>query len=283
MKKIIAIACFVLVLFPCLQAQKKNTPKNAKLDTKQAVSANIVAHRGFYKFEGSAENSISSMQNSLDHDFYGTEFDVQVTIDDNAIVFHDTKVNDIIISEVPFEIVTGFDAYKLKNGETIPMLKDYLSACVEALEMQRPRGIQTKLFCEIKPCSRPERSARAVEYVVELFTSYGLIDNVQFLSFDFGICKKLIKIVPNKGHVFYLGGQYPPKTLYSMGIFGIDYEFKLLLEHPEWVKEAHELNMTVGCWTVNDKDTAIEISRLGVDFITTDLPLDVQSWLEEAK
>ena len=39
--------------------------------------------------------------------------------------------------------------------------------------------------------------------------------------------------------------------------------------------------MTVNVWTVNTPEKAKEMLRMGVDYITTDYPLDMREWLME--
>lgn len=58
-----------------------------------------------------------------------------------------------------------------------------------------------------------------------------------------------------------------------MGINGIDYHIDVFRKHPEWVKEAHQLGMTVNVWTVNDVKAMEEMKKLGVDYITTNEPV----------
>ena len=141
----------------------------------------IVAHRGFHQFESSAENSISALQTAVSIGFEGSEFDVQLTSDDMAIVFHD--------------------------------------ACM--------------------------------------------------------MMSQLMPDVP----VAYLEGDLSPRQLHEMGITGIDYHYGRLEAHPEWVKEAHDIGMTVNVWTVNKPEKAQEMLRLGVDYITTDYPFDMRNWI----
>ena len=78
MKRLLLFAALVLVTIG-LEAQQPQ-------DTLKAKKPGILAHRGFHRSEGSAENSISSMQHAFAHDFEGTEFDVQLTSDNVAIV-----------------------------------------------------------------------------------------------------------------------------------------------------------------------------------------------------
>ena len=104
-------------------------------DTLKAKKPGIVAHRGFHRFEGSAENSISSMQHAFAHDFEGTEFDVQLTKDDVAIVFHDSKMQGHVICDTPFDTLRQLQAFTLKNGETVPTLDEFLEACSIAINI----------------------------------------------------------------------------------------------------------------------------------------------------
>lgn len=58
------------------------------------------------------------------------------------------------------------------------------------------------------------------------------------------------------------------------GLTGIDYYYKAFEKHPEWVKEAHDLGMKVNVWTVDDVKDMQKMITLGVDYITTDQPLE---------
>jgi glycerophosphoryl diester phosphodiesterase len=49
--------------------------------------------------------------------------------------------------------------------------------------------------------------------------------------------------------------------------------------HPDWVKAAHDLGMSVNAWTVNEEDDINKMIELGVDAITTNEPLLVRSLL----
>ena len=101
---------------------------------------------------------------------------------------------------------------------------------------------------------------------------------MSFISFDLNVCAYIAKLEPDIP-VAYLGGDIPPDNLYNKGILNIDYYFEQLLANPHWIEEAHSLGMTVNAWTVNDPHIAIKLRELKVEFITTDLPLDMESWL----
>ena len=71
----------------------------------------------------------------------------------------------------------------------------------------------------------------------------------------------------------YLNGDLSPADLAKAGINGIDYQYNVLYEHPEWVEEAHDLGMSVNVWTVNKAKDMRNFIDMGVDVITTNEPL----------
>lgn len=248
------------------------------IDSEKANKPGIVAHRGFHQFETSAENSVSAMQLAVSLGFEGTEFDVQLTGDDVAIVFHDAKMQGHVICDTPFDTLRQMPAFTLRSGETVPTLDEFMAACSQALKEQEQRGLRTRLFFEIKPHASPSQRYRLIGQIIEAIGKYQLHDDIFFISFDLDACRWLAQLLPDIP-VAYLEGDLSPKTLKDMGVTDIDYHWSKL--QPEWVKEAHELGMTVNVWTVNTPEKAKEMRNLGVDYITTDYPLDMKSWLLE--
>ena len=248
------------------------------IDSEKANKPGIVAHRGFHQFETSAENSVSAMQLAVSLGFEGTEFDVQLTGDDVAIVFHDAKMQGHVICDTPFDTLRQMPAFTLRSGETVPTLDEFMAACSEALSEQRSREKQTRLFFEIKPHASASQRYRLIGQIIEAIGKYQLHDDIFFISFDLDACRWLAQLMPDIP-VAYLEGDLSPKTLKDMGVTDIDYHWSKL--QPEWVKEAHDLGMTVNVWTVNTPEKAKEMRNLGVDYITTDYPLDMKSWLLE--
>ena len=86
-----------------------------------------------------------------------------------------------------------------------------------------------------------------------------------------------------KNVVEYLGGEIAPAELHKMGISGIDYEYPVFYEHPEWIEEAHKLGMVVNTWTVNKEEDMRKLLELGVDQITTNEPELAQRLIAEIK
>lgn len=249
------------------------------LNSVQTNKPGIVAHRGFHQFETSAENSVSAMQLAVFNGFEGTEFDVQLTGDDVAIVFHDAKMQGLVICDTPFDTLRQLPAFTLRSGETVPTLDEFMAACSQALKEQRQRGQRTRLFFEIKPQTSTIQRYHLIGQIIETIGKYQLHDDIFFISFDLDACVMMAHLMPDIP-VAYLEGDLSPQTLKEMGITDIDYHWSKFQDHSEWVEEAHNLGMTVNVWTVNTPEKAQEMLRLGVDYITTDYPLDMRSWLE---
>ena len=226
----------------------------------------VIAHRGFWKTEGSAQNSIAALEKAAEERLYGSEFDVQVTLDGKLIVNHDAKFQGFVIAETLFKELKKI---KLKNGEKLPTLKRYLKA-------GKKQDIQ--LILEIKSHKSKEVEDKMAADIVKMVKKMGLQKQVEYIAFSLNICEQLAKLTP-ESEIAYLNGNLPPAELKKKGINGIDYNQKVLEKHPEWVEEAHRLGMKVNVWTVNKEDMMRKFIDMKVDYITTDYPLETQKLL----
>lgn len=129
-----------------------------------------------------------------------------------------------------------------------------------------------------KPHASTAQRHHLIGQIIEAIGKYQLHDDVFFISFDLDACMMMSQLMLDVP-VAYLEGDLSPRQLHEMGITGIDYHYGRLEAHPEWVKEAHDIGMTVNVWTVNKPEKAQEMLRLGVDYITTDYPFDMRNWI----
>jgi glycerophosphoryl diester phosphodiesterase len=246
----------------CVLDQMLQYISSEKFQPKPA-QPHIIAHCGYWKCEGSAENSLSSLQNAQKLGTYGSEFDVRVTSDDVMVVFHDKNVNGLHIESTPYSQLKGI---KLENGETIPTLEQYLR--------QGRKEKKTKMIVEIKDHDNKANEDRATALVVDLVKKYRMEKQVEYISFSLNICRELLRLRP-EAKVAYLTPMPPKKLKETLNnISGIDYHFLVLKENPQWIEEAHQLGMTVNTWTVNEDADIREMASLGVDYITTDRPVE---------
>ena len=67
----------------------------------------VVAHRGYWRTDGSAQNSITSFQKAEEVGCWGSEFDVWLTADGIPVVFHDATINGMRIEDTTFAYRTA--------------------------------------------------------------------------------------------------------------------------------------------------------------------------------
>ena len=226
-----------------------------------AAPTKIVAHRGYWDCAGSAQNSITSLKLADKIGCYGSEFDVHLTKDGVIVVHHDQNVGKIDIQTSTYK---ALKKERLKNGEKIPTLEQYLDA---------GKDLSCKLVLEIKRQMVQSHEDSLVRQCVDMVKSKGLTDRIVWISFSGKACELLHQLLPD-AHIQYLLGDWDPKTIKAKGLSGIDYEQKVLALHPEWIKECHDLGLVVNVWTVNDLNTINQFIKAGVDFITTNAPVE---------
>lgn len=230
----------------------------------------VVAHRGYWRTDGSAQNSIVSLQKAAAVGCYGSEFDVWITVDGVPVVFHDATINGIKIEDATYAELMN---HRLANGEFIPTLQRYLQ------EATKIEGCQ--LILEIKPHSTAQRDERVVQRCLELIHMLKLQQRTEYISFSKHVCEYLHEQEPN-AKIAYLSGDISPKDIKAMGLTGIDYHQDVFRKHPEWLKESQQLGVEVNVWTVDGKDALTEFANMkGIDIITTNDPEILQSILKK--
>ena len=230
----------------------------------------IVAHRGYWRTDGSAQNSITSLQKAAAVGCYGSEFDVWLTADGVPVGFHDATIDGIRIEDTTFATLMN---HRLQNGEFIPTLQQYLT------EGSKIEGCQ--LILEIKPHRNEVRDKRIADMCVELVRTLGLEKKTEYISFSKVVCQRLHEITPDS-KVAYLNGELAPAQIKEMGLTGIDYNEKVFVKHPEWLQEAKQLGVEVNVWTVDGEENLRHHANLqGVDLITTNDPEILKGILAE--
>jgi len=231
----------------------------------------VAAHRGFWNCEeaGYAQNSIKALELAQQNHFWGSEFDVQLTSDDVPIVNHDNSYGGLVIWDNPF---SAFKDMTLKNGEKMPTLDDYLA--------QGAKSKTTMLVFELKEQKNEAREDKLVELSLQALKDHGLYDpsRVMFITFSIHMSRDLAKLAPEFINQ-YLGSTISPDELSKDGINGVDYHHSVFTANPTWFDQARSHSMSINAWTV-DKDEDIQrMIDLGVDCITTNVPLTVREKL----
>lgn len=234
-----------------------------------AAQPKILAHRGFYKCEGSAPNSLTSMVKAGELGVAATEFDVHMTKDKVLVVNHDHTIGGHVISESLYNDIKDLT---LPNGETLPTLDRVLEAAKRFPKMT--------LVIEIKHHYCPAEDCENAELTVAMVRAKRMEDRVCYISFSMDVLHRLLEVTP-QSTLAYVNGDRTPAELHADNIRCMGYNHKVYTAHPEWVAEAHKLGMTVIAWTLNDFDVAERMYNLGVDWLETDYPHILAEWLKK--
>ena len=224
-----------------------------------AAQPKVIAHRGYWTAPESAQNSIASFTKADAVGVFGSEIDVWLTADNQLVVNHDSTFKGVNMQKSTAQQCT---AVILDNGEQLPTLRQYL---------EKAGQLKTRLILELKSHKTPEQETRAVESIVKM---------VKDMAFSRHATKEFIRLTPKGTPVYYLEGDLSPKELKEWGCAGPDYHFSVFKRHPEWIKESHDLGMKVNAWTINDAKDMKWLIDHGVDFITTNVPVELQEILQ---
>lgn len=233
----------------------------------------IIAHRGFWKTDGSAQNSLTALKKANEIKAYGSELDIWLSSDGIPVVFHDGSLTlngeKLIIQDTPASVLTQF---KLSNGENLPTFEEYLDTFENCHD--------TKLIIEFKSHKTKYQEDELTEKVLKMIRDRKMQNRVEYISFSLNFVVKTIQLDP-LAHVYFLSGNLSPSYIKQIGASGIDYNVKVIKDNPQWVKECHDLGLKVNVWTVNTPEDIQQMIDLKVDFITTDVPLLVGEMLSK--
>ncbi|MDR1671066.1 MAG: glycerophosphodiester phosphodiesterase [Alistipes sp.] len=234
---------------------------------KKSTQPQIIAHRGFWNTENSAQNSVTALTKAIELGCFGAEFDVQLTSDGVPVVFHDnTTPNGTDLQNVDYNTLIN-TADPLPNGEKIPTLAQYLFAWNHA---------KTKLILEIKPHRDAGADQRAAQVIMQTIRAFGTApEEIEFISFSQATVKALAELEFG-APIAYLSGDLTPDEAQALGATGIDYQMDVLRQNHKWISQAHKLGMTVNVWTVTTPEEAAYFAKKGVDYITTDIPEELR-------
>ena len=240
MKKLIFASIIALLAGLCVQAAR---PK-------------IVAHRGYWNTEGSAQNSIRALvkADSIGADL--VEFDVWMTADDVLVLHHDAEAGTFVIPDTTYAAISQI---KLANGEHIPTLDEYLDVA---------KDLNIGLAFEIKWHWRKKREDLCVKKCVDMINEKGLADRTLYITFSPNAHEQLgLHGVP---HYFLTGKS--PKELVEMGSDGPDFHYDVFYKNTDFIPEFKRLGMPINVWTVSTPEITQYFIDQDVDYITTDTP-----------
>ena len=240
----------------------------AAVGTAYAGKPEVVAHRGYHRAPGSAENSIRALVKSDSIGAEKCEFDVWLSADNVLYVNHNADINGVVIETSKSKEI---DKCRLKNGERVPRLDAFLDTAAT---------LKVGLVLEVKPHKDSAREDVAVPMIVKMVADKGLTDRTSYITFSRHAHELLVQ--QSGRPVLFLSGVEPDELKNDMRSSGADFNISVYRSHPDWIARLHALGMPVNIWTV-DKEADIQygIDR-GVDLITTNEPELAQQLIAKA-
>ncbi len=109
-----------------------------------------------------------------------------------------------------------------------------------------------------------------IEEIIEICKREYTLDKIIFISFDFENLVAVRKLLP-KQKIQFLTEKFGDGLIKSLKEYGFDLDIRYDLLTKEKIKELHENDITINCWTCDDRQKADELIGFGVDFITTNI------------
>lgn len=239
----------------------------------------IVGHRGV-RFNTPSEpetkyyeNTIPALKYCQSLGIYGAEFDIQLTSDEKIIVFHGANVPglDKSIQKISFDEAR---AVVLPGGGRMPTLEEYFK--------QAKKHPETKVIVEIKKQATPERETKAVEQVVAVAKKMKMEGQLEYTTFSDWMVQEIHRCDPSAKVLFLESGVFvhDPDYCKARGYDAISYDMNGLMNHPDYIKRAHELGMEVTLWIVNDYEVVDWAIRHGVDYVSSDHPERIKAYVD---
>lgn len=232
-----------------------------------AAVPKIVAHRGYWRADGSAQNSIRALVKSDSIAADACEFDVWISADGVLYVNHNADVDGVVIETADSATL---DKCKLNNGETVPRLDDFLEVA---------KTLKPDLVLEIKPHKDRAREDVAVPKIIKMVADKGLTERTSYITFSRNAFDRLVE--QSGRPVLYLNG-VTPEVLQEIGGAGADYHINVFRKNPGWISELHRRGMPVNIWTVDSEEDIQWCIDHGADLITTNEPELAQKLVAKA-
>ncbi len=232
-----------------------------------AARPQIVAHRGHWKPEGSAQNSIRALIKADSVGADAVELDVWLSADSVLYVNHDPDFKGVNIEKSDSHTLSEL---RLANGEPLPTLDSYLDVA---------KGLKPDLVVEMKTHTDKRREDVAVAMVIDMIARKGLTDRTSYITFSRNSFDNLVAM---SGRPVQFLSATDPAMLKRIGGTGADYHISVYRSNPDWIRELHDMGLTVNIWTVDSPADIQWCIDHNADYITTDEPELAMQLVEKA-
>jgi len=222
------------------------------------------AHQGAHVAGGPGENTMAAFEAAVALGYRYLETDAHVTADGVLVAFHDDNLDRLtdrtgLIGDLPYAEVR---AARVRGGEGVPLLEDVLAA-----------------WPDVRVNIDPKHDA-AVAPLVDLIRRTGTLDRVCFGAFsDRRLARLRAALGPGActsmgprqvARLVAASRRMPAGSFPAACVQVPTNQGPIPLVTERFVAAAHERDLPVHVWTINDADEMHRLLDLGVDGIMTD-------------
>lgn len=239
------------------------------MNTIKLDSGNVkmIAHRGLSGLEKENTNAAFVAAGNRAK-YFGIETDVHITADKKVIVIHDdntsrVSTDDINVENSSYETLRklrllDIDGQRSRSDLLLPSLEEYVGICKKY-----------EKFCilELKNPMDPQD----VYGIVDIIKAMDYLDHVVFISFALSNLVALREKYPEQSAMYLIGKEWKDEYYEDLEKNNLDLDIDHRILTKEIVDRVHAMGHTVNVWTVNEKDRALQLVEMGVDYITTNI------------
>ncbi|QDS93798.1 putative glycerophosphoryl diester phosphodiesterase 1 [Roseimaritima multifibrata] len=240
------------------------------------------AHRGgAHEFE---ENTFFAFKSSYEKGIRGYELDVRMTSDGELVVLHDDSLDRTHQGSGPVEHLTAEEAKKIRSKkQNEPLL--FLDTLLDYLKDKPGMYVEFEMKTSNKDLysdSRIQDYVAKLHQAVTAFVPDG--STYIFTSFDQRPLKAIKQLDPEADIMLIKGGPLTPELMEAAKAIGS----KRIAAKMEGttrlaVQQAQKQGFTVTGWPGHNLGDYFLGLGLGVDAICTDVPVQVQEYIESKK
>ena len=280
---------FVVCIFIFLRLYEYYAPgKHKKIE--------IQGHRGARGIL--PENTLAAFKYAIENNIDTLELDLNITKDNEIIIYHDKNINTEICNGISKPIKTlslkeikEYDCGSKKNinfpnqqtvpGEKIPTFIELIN-----LIQTEYKNKNIKMNIEIKTTKSLDTDDEVYNFsnkLIDIIHKYNIAGDVTIQSFDIRALKDVKEIDPSITTSYIIEEKLPSidsliNTSKQLGVKIISPEYKLI--DKQIVKKLQESGFKVLPWTINDMNIIKQNIEYGVDGIITDYPTQVKDYLK---
>jgi glycerophosphoryl diester phosphodiesterase len=261
------------------------------------IKVQIQGHRGA---RGDLpENTLAAFKYVIENNIDFLELDLQITKDNEIIIYHNKSINTEICSGVsrPIKTLTlkeikEYDCGSKKNikfpnqqlvpGERIPTFIELINLIQTEYKYKK-----IKMNIEIKTETSLDADDEVYNFskkLIDILHKYNITDDIIIQSFDTRALKYVKEIDPSITTSYLIEDKLPNidsliNTSKQLGVKIISPDYKLI--DKQIVKKLQENGFEVLPWTINDLNTFKKNIDYGVDGIITDYPKQMNDYLND--